>query len=326
MFVVSIAGVSSLPFIVSYLNGQLLNQIVDYLASGEITRETIYTTLSLVIVSGFLLQLFYKLSDLADRRAFFDWHEHMTTMLSKKLAELDFERHENSKFHTKLNKVKDGYEYRPGQFSMLSFWVINDLIQIVAAGVIIVTLLPLLLPIIILALAPQFVISIRSSKLKWGIWSAKGEVNKKYWQTKGILTSERTLKEVKIFGTTSYLLTMMQNLLGNFLSDQRKILRREQKLSLLASLIDYAVGAAIEFWLLLRVLARTAGFGIGDFRFYLDTMNKFSDATRNLLRNLSQMYEHNLFISDMFDVLAIENQIVSKTDAVKLSTRDVPDI
>jgi ABC-type multidrug transport system fused ATPase/permease subunit len=322
--VLTIIFISTLPFATSYVYGLLFNAIVEYLAGNDAVKNDIFILFGISIGLGALLNIFFRLNSFVDRLAYFDWHEKLAHKVTEKLSNLDIEKYEDPKFNTLLSKVRDGYDYKPANFASSTIWLLNDIIQILTSLVIMVTLSPFLLPIIFISSIPEFLITIKGSKLKWGIWDAKGEVNKMYWAARGDLTSETEIKEVRILGARSYLLNFASTLKKEFLDEQRGVLKREGLFAFGAKFIEIIVGALVELWLLLKVLARTNNFGIGDYSFYLNTIRKFGDASRNILRNISQMYENNLFMDDLYKLLDIENKISVKPNAVVVSTDKVP--
>jgi len=316
--------IAGLPFVVSYLNGQLINKVVMFLGDGGVGQIIIYQLLALAILAGLLLQIFYKLADLLDRFSTYDWNEKMPIDISRAISGLDLATLESSDFRTKLSRVRDGATYRTGNFVSLVFWMINDLVQIVMATVILSGLAFVLLPIIFVGLLPEFVILLQGSRAHWNIWGAKEVIRKRYTVAREKLQNENSIQEIRIFGARSYLLNMMKDLMSDFVAEQRKILKRENKLSVLARTFENVILGGIEFWVLLGVLARK--WGVGDYNFYLSSINGFARASRNLLRNINTLYEHNLYITDFFEILDTKNKIVNKEGAVVLKTERPPKI
>lgn len=322
-FVFVILGIALLPFLNSYLYGQLFNLIVDFLSDKNVQREDIFFLFVYIYASALALNILYSLSNNFQRYIWITWDEKISMMLSRKISELDLEVLEDSKFNVLRNKVRDGASYKPANFAYTTLWIINDFIQIIASILILITLTPLVLPLIFLSLVPEFIVLLRSSKLAWSIWDAKGEVKKKYWETKSTLENTEEIKEVRIFGSRSYLLNMVQSLMSDFTVEQKKIIKSQSSWSLGTNFFENLVGAGIEFWMLLKVLAKN-GFSVGSYTFYLRTINSFSAASRNLLRNVCQLYDNSLYMTDLFKLLDMENKIVDKPDATVISTEKVP--
>lgn len=323
---ITIVVISCLPFISSYLYGKLINNVVLYLGGETGLKSDIFRYFFIALGANIVLAFAWRTSSLLERFSWFAWHEKLTYKVTDKLSRLDIEIYEDPKFNTLLQKVKDGYDHRPQQFAERTVWLLNDLIQIVLATTILFSLAFWILPVILISLIPEFLVTLRGSKLAWGIWDAKGEVNKLYWEAKSNLTSEPEIKEVRILGARSYLLDFAAKLKSDFLGSQRAILKKESFGSFFAKFLEHIVGAGVEFWLLLRILQNDAGFGIGNYNFYLSTITKFSDASRNLLRNIGKMYEDNLYMTDLYKLLDLENKIEIKENGEIIPTKTVPHI
>ena len=295
--------IATLPFGVSYLNGQVINKVVIFLSDESVSKVVIYKLLVLALLGGLIERLMYKLSDWANRMSYFEWNSRVPVDVARAISGLDLAKLEDSEFRTKLAKVEDGSGHRAGNFINTIFWLINDFVQVVVAMVILFSLAVWVTPVILITLMPQFWILLAGSKATWGIWDAKEAVKKRYWEARSKLTNETSLQEIRIFGLRSYLLNMMSSLLGEFLGEQKKIYNKENKLTSLTSVLENVVYGLIEFWVLLQVLARK--LGIGDYNFYLSSINRFVSASRNLLRNINKLYEDNLYLTDYFDLMDI---------------------
>lgn len=323
-YIVVMLFIATLPFAVAYANGQLINQVVIFLGETNGIRVVIYQWLILALIAGLLLQVIYKLADWLDKLVFYDWNHKVPMDLARVISGMDLAVLESSEFRTKLARVEDGASHRSGQFVSNMFWLINDIVQIVVAIIILSKLAVWMMPLIFISLVPDFLILISGSKAHWGIWNAKESVKKRFFQAQDKLTDGDSIQEIRIFGLRSYLLNMINDLLNDFESGQKRILKKSNKLSLLSRIFESVILGGIEFWVILGVLARK--WGVGDYNFYLSSINQFTNSSRNFLRNINNLYENNLYLNDYFDLMDMKNKIVNKENAVKVSDVKPPRI
>lgn len=90
--------------------------------------------------------------------------------------------------------------------------------------------------------------------------------------------------------------------------------------------LEIIVNIGIQFWLLLLVITPGSGFGIVDFTFMNNTIERFTESMRNLLRNIPGFYADNLYMSNLYKLFDTESKIISKPNALKIDTKKVPSI
>lgn len=321
---IAIVLLSVIPLVISYLFGRTTNLIVSYLGGNDVDTKEVLTFFLITSALGIFQGTLYKLGDYIERVSYFTWHEKMTVAFLDKISTLDYEKYESPKFNNFINKVKQGYAFKPGEYAHVLMWTFFSLLQMISSLFVLAAFAPILLVIILLSLIPSFIIQKKSSKLGWGIWNSKGDTHRLFYHTAYYLDDSTNIKEVRIFGIRSYLLDLVKRLLGDFQNEQKKILNKTQKWLYLSSLLESLVLTGIEIWLLLKVLARTVGFGLGDFTFYRGVVGSFTSSSRLLVSRMARLYEYNLYMTDFFKLLDIENKIVSKPDAIKIETDKVP--
>lgn len=318
-------GVALTPLLSSYVNGQLINGVVSLITDeGNVSVQTVFIFLAVLLFLNLLTEVLFKVTDWFDKVIHYDMNEEMGYRMTKQLSSLDLAKMEDPKLNTLLSKVRQGYDNKVATFASSIMWIITDFIQLVASLVLIISISPVLIPLVGIGLIPEFLVRIRGSKARWGIWDAKGEINKQYWALKDHLTREREIKEIRIFGATSYLLESMRSLLKDFLHEQRVLSKKETWQSVISKMFELFIFGGIEVWLLLRVIAQQ--IGVGDYTFYLRIIDRFGTSSRNLLRSLNRLYELNLFMSDLFTVLEIESEITVPPDATILDPVKIPTI
>lgn len=324
-YVLIITILAFIPFSISYIWGQVINEVVDYFGGAE-NKDKIFLLFGvnsgLMICEGVL----WRINEYIVRRTWFDWHEYMSVYVPQKIASIDIAKLEDKEFSNFINKIEGAYTHVPSNFVEKLLWSYYQVIQVASSVFILLALSPLLLPIILLSLLPSFFIQAKSSRLSWSIWDTKGDVSREYGFNSHYLKNIQKIPEIRVYGVLKYIGKKIKNLLGDFQNEQKKIHRSTQIKLLCADLIEEASKLVIQVWMLFRVLDRGANFGIGDFTFYRNSISAFTSGGRSLLSNLAGLYDNNLFMKDIYTLLDHKNDIVSKEGAVMVSTQKVPSI
>jgi ABC-type multidrug transport system fused ATPase/permease subunit len=324
MYLGTVIITAFLPFVISYLNAQSLNLIVQYLAgSTNDTTPIISYFIASVSVDAVYMYL-WQLNDYSGRLHWINLHEYMAVEVPRKIASLDIQKFESTKFKNLINRVNKGYSHKPGSYIESLIWSTSALVSFLSAAAILFNYNLWLLPLVIISLTPELIIQLRSSKMAWGIWDAKGEADRKYNYASWYLTSSEYIEEIRIYKLNKYILSLIEMLFKDFQDEQRRLIRKTRIYSTLASTFETAIEVGIQFWVLSGVLARA--MQVGDFTFISRTVSSLSNNTQAFFRRVNRLYDDNLFMSDLFKLLDTENIIVSKLDAVPVPKTTVPKI
>lgn len=313
-----------LPALMSYLYGQTINEVVAYLGGNSDAINLIYFYFVLSSIVTGLVFLLWEAFDYFNKMSWFTWHEYMYVEVPRKISLLDVEKFESPKFKNLINKINQGYGHRPANFAEKMLWTINQGLQMITAVSIIASFNIILLPIIVASLLPGIWVLMRTGKEAWGIWDAKGDVSRMAGHTSWYLENENYVKEIRIFRLREYLLKSLDNLFKNFQKEFRSNERKAASQTLLTGTLEKIVEVGVQFWLITRVLF--GGLELGSFTFINSMVGKLAESLRNFLRNLTSLYQDNLYMTDLYKLFDTENKILSKEDSIKIDSSRVPKI
>ncbi len=322
---VTVVMVSILPFIALSLNARVIDMLVDIVAGNTIEMQYLYIYLGFTLLIWFVLELFWKLFEYADRLAYQKCHVYYAYKVHEATSKLDLEVYESNKHNKFLNKIQEGYSNKPAAFVMHIFDAVQEFLETISAIFFMVALSPILVPILLLSLLPEFGFNISAAKKIYGIWDLKGDERINFFKTAKYLHEDKYIKETKIFESKNYFLKILRRAIEDFTNEQSKVVKREAKQNFLARGLGFFVKALINIWLVFKIITDVF-FSIGDYTFFLSTINRFADSSRKLLRTLSRLYEYNLFMKEYYKLIEMESNIKVPSNPVKLSTESVPSI
>ena len=115
--------------------------------------------------------------------------------------------------------------------------------------------------------------------------------------------------ELKIFKARGYLLDRVYNLFYNFQKEQIGIERKRSAMNMLWDIVGAVGYVAVYMIIIMSVIAKQ--ITIGQFSFYVGTSRTLQSAFNRFFGRLGRVYEHGLYVVDVFEVLDMKEKVVS---------------
>ncbi|MCG2686407.1 ABC transporter ATP-binding protein/permease, partial [Candidatus Parcubacteria bacterium] len=128
--------------------------------------------------------------------------------------------------------------------------------------------------------------------------------NRKAWYLSHLLFSDRSVKEIKIFGLAPLFIKRFKKIsLDHYNETKTLILKRDFYNTLLSFLgnISYYL---VFFYLVVKALQQR--ITLGDFTFYRTAFNNIDRGFATILQSLTRIYESNLYLEDLLKFLNLE--------------------
>lgn len=314
-----------LPIIETYLFGQVVNKVIEYLQDKDVSTEDIFYLLAGAILAHLITSFIYKIIELLEQLNYIFWNKEASILVFDKVSKLSFTQFEDPKIQATINKLKEDWKTKPSNFISALMWSFKNLITLVSTTMLLISTVPIFIPIVFISTIPEFLIHLKFSYIGWGIWDAKASVYLQFNEIENKVTTQDNLKEIKLFGIRKYLVEKAQKLYSEFLNEGKKYLLSATKSAFFARALQVAVKAGIEITLLARTISRA--ISVGNYVFYRGIVGEFSEASSNIFRNLSKLYESNLYMDDLYEFLKLETTDTdSTTKGTKLAEDKVPSI
>jgi len=313
---------SLLPFVSSYLDSRVIDEIVRLLGLDPESRVTdvLIGLVLVVVVMRVLERTLWVAITYVEKINHFNLQRTLTLQFLRKAAQLDMVHYESPDSHNIIQKASDTYTWRAPNFVERTIWMMGDVIRLVSSVAIILTFS---LPAFLLVLAttiPSLIANLKLGQGSWGIWDANAEDRRRFWRSADMLKREESLMELRIFRTKDYLLNLVEGIYDRFTDKERKDqLRRTLLESLVGNLST--IGTMI-FWGIAINATLNGEITLGLFTFYTATVGQFSSALNNLFRSLSDQYEDGMYLVDLFKFIDLENTV--QTGTIKLEKRKQP--
>jgi ATP-binding cassette subfamily B protein len=231
----------------------------------------------------------------------------------EKALTLDLHHFENPEFYDKLTRARKEAGSRP-----LS--LVGEHLGMLRAGLALAGYLALLtrfsvwvMAAVLLSGVPSFLAEARFSIRAHRLRNWRSPEARRLGYLEHVLAEEKHVKELKLFRLGPLLLERYKRLAETFYREDSGLARRRAgwgyALSLLSTLTFYGC------YVLIATRTAHGQLSLGDMTLYLVAFRQASGSFQGLLGALGGMYEHNLYMSDLFDYLNIPTTPATGTPA-----------
>lgn len=319
------AGISALfPIIASYI----FKLFVDNVISNQGIATTVPVVLVAILAARYFSSLVWDFFAWILKDTFFDYliryklQNYLNNVFSEKLSKMDVENLENPKIQDLITKTRDTLTWRPPDFLRAFSYVFNNL---VAYGSSFLLLVPygFYLPFFISLFGlPRLFLRTKLGRLQWSIWGSGAPEVKKLWYLQWVLTNKNTIIESRIFKASSNLLKRYRDIQSSLFDRNKVPVYKFVKIASFPQAAEKILLFVIAYWRLPHVLS--GEISVGDFTFFIDLLGRLSDSVGGMVGNLGWMYENNLYVNHLFEVLDVKNKISDPDKPISIPKKPYP--
>ena len=323
-YLVTIIIDSLIPYAVLWLISILIDELItNYSSASTLISTKIYYIILGIIGSALIKNLNDTANNFCEVYLWFDVARELDKDVTRKFAYLDTEYYENPEARDLLNKVSDNYDQRPQQFFSYLMWLLQPIIELAASLSILLFFNPIIVLLVFLSALPELIVQLNYGERSYGIWDAKASVKRDYYLSKGFVTNETSLMELRVFNVRNYLLERIVKLFTEFQDQQKEAENKRSLFSAILSVVRAGVYGIIVFLIITAVLLKNITVGL--FSFYLSTSERLYEALSVIVERFSKVYENGLFVYDIFKFLNFKEKIVSGSVVLR-ETLTIPQI
>ncbi|HEY0151216.1 MAG TPA: ABC transporter ATP-binding protein [Longimicrobium sp.] len=232
----------------------------------------------------------------------------MSVRLMEHAALLDLQHFEDPTFYDRLERARRHTVGRIALLSQLLGLAQNTLTLVTLIGTLL-AFSPLLFVLLVAAVLPSFLGETHFAALGYSLLYSWTPERRKLDYYRLIAASDKTAKEVKLFGLSRYLIDQYRALADDFYLANRSLAIRRgvvgMALSLVSTLGYYAAYATIIYRVVLGRLT------IGDLTLLGGTFSHSRTLIQGMLLSTSELYEQALFLEDLFVFLGMRPSIAA---------------
>jgi ATP-binding cassette, subfamily B, bacterial len=217
-------------------------------------------------------------------------------------AKLDLAFFEDSTSYDLLRRAQQGAASRPLFMVSGVFGLIQTAIAFVSMIALLIALSPLLALVALIAPIPAFIADTRYGWRGYSFarWASPLRRRMDYLTT--LVTTDTFAKEVKLFGLGPYFIDRFRQLSAVYQERQRGLVVTRYFVGFVWSTITTLAGSLTYLYVALQAIA--GRLTLGDLTLFTQAASSVQGSVQGLLGGFGSMYENNLYLNDLFELLA----------------------
>ena len=304
--------VGLLPAAQSWVGKMIVDKILlaidlgsDVQAGIQIVLPYVLLEFALLLVSS-LLNAFQSLSNNVLRSSL---SKYVNTMIIDKSIKLDLQFYEDPVFYDNMQNARRRADSSALAIVSSISQVAQQFITLISLVALLIGFSPWLAVLVILAAVPNFLSNSRFAEMSFRAISHRAPETRLLNYIETLLTSNETVKEIKLFGLGESLKARFENLFTEFMDEDNAIARRNTFASLGWGMVTNLAYYGSYIWVIIRTITKV--ITLGDMTMFLSVFRQSQRAVMSLLDNFSRLYENNLYLDNLLDFLKIEPALVS---------------
>ncbi|HSP10181.1 MAG TPA: ABC transporter ATP-binding protein [Candidatus Dormibacteraeota bacterium] len=225
-------------------------------------------------------------------------------LVMEKAASLDLQFYEDPASYDLLRRAQNDSINRPVLMIATVFGLFQTILTFVTMIGALVVISPVLAAISLVSPVPAFIADTRYGWRGYNIarWGSRLLRRMNYMVT--LVTTDSFAKEVKLFGLGGYFIERYRLIAQAFYDSQRsQVTRRYMTGFALGNLSTLVTSVTYVYVALLAVAGRLT---VGHLSFYTQAAMSVQSSIQSILSGFSGMYEHNLYLNNLYELLAKE--------------------
>jgi ATP-binding cassette subfamily B protein len=285
------------PIVVAYAG----KRIIDAVVAGDVELSVRWVLLELASVT--LLALTLRGTGLVRSLLGARLGVDVNVLILEKAVGLDLPFFENAEFYDKLTRARREASSRPVALVADGFQIVQNLLTLAGYAAVLSRFSGWLVLGLLVTTVPAALSEMRHSKLGFQLRNWRSPETRRLLYLEYVLANDQHVKEVQLFGLGPHLLDRYRTLSETFYEEDKRLsIRRAawtQALSLLGT------GAFYGAYGLMAAQAARGQLSLGTLTLYIVSLRQGQQAFQSVLSGIGNLYEHNLYMSNLFDYLAI---------------------
>ncbi len=290
-----------LPLGIAYAGKLIIDAVVA--RSAPLATQYVVLELGLVALQAVMQRALYLLRSLLGARL---GHDVNVAILDKAL-QLELQQFENAEFYDRLTRARQGASHRPLEMVTDSLQFFQNVLTLLGYVGLLVSYSGWIVVALVLAALPSTLVEMRFSRTAFRMrnWRSPDARRQNYMEW--VLANDEHVKEMKLFELGPLLLKRYRDLGERFYQEDKRLSVRRALWACLLSLL--ATAAFYGGYLSLALDAAAGRLTLGDLTLYVVAFRQGQQAFQSCLSAIGSLYEHNLYMSNLFAFLSIETPL-----------------
>lgn len=305
--------VAAVPPAIAYTGKRIVDEVLKGSLDG--TVRWVAVELGLVALQASLTRGLGLVRSILGSRLGTD----VNVAILERATALELRHFEDADFYDRLSRARKEASSRPMSLITESFSLVQNLLTLGGYAVLLLQFSPWVVLALMIATVPATIAEMRFSKATFRLRNWRSPDSRRLIYLEYVLANDEHAKEVKLFGLGPMFLSRYKELAERFHTEDSKLATRRSVvttlLALLATVAFYGAYGAMA------ILAATKRLTLGNMTMYVLAFRNGQQAFQSILSGIGSIYEHNLYMSNLFAYL---DGTVAEEDAAKAALPMLP--
>lgn len=298
---------AAVPIVIAFAGKRIIDAVVA--ANVELSTRWVLLELASVTALAIALRGTGLVRSILGARLGVD----VNVQILEKAVGLDLPFFENAEFYDKLTRARREASSRPVALVADAFQIVQNLLTLAGYAAVLSRFSAWLVLGLLVATVPAALSEMRHSKLGFQLRNWRSPETRRLLYLEYVLANDEHVKEVKLFGLGPHLLGRYRTLSETFYQEDKRLSIRRAAWTQALSLIG--TGAFYGAYVLMAAQAARGQLTLGTLTLYIVALRQGQQAFQSVLSGIGNLYEHNLYMSNLFDYLAIASSAAATPGA-----------
>ena len=240
--------------------------------------------------------------------------DYINGLIQDQSIALDMSYYDNPEYHDTFHRAQQEAAYRPIRIMESMMAVFGSVLSLAGIVVMLLSVSWEIIVVMIVAILPTFVVRLYKSRRIYRFRRETTQLQRRSNYFGSLLTNRVYAKEVRAYGLAGFFRKSYMNIRRTMVNKLMKISRRMAFLDATTAIVEACALAAVMF-LLIRPVAEGI-LTIGTFVMLFEAFRRGQGYLGSLVGGVSGVYEHKLFIYNLFEFLELKPLIKSPEEPV----------
>ncbi|PWT74666.1 MAG: ABC transporter ATP-binding protein [Bacteroidetes bacterium] len=247
--------------------------------------------------------------------------EYIDDRIHQRAIELDLSFYESPSYFDTLKRAKEAGSDRPNAIVINLTDTVKSSMMLLALGSVLLSIDWFLLPLLVLFVIPTMLVRISFSEKLYKWRMNHTSLERKSLYLSDLITSDTSAKEVRSLGIGKYFRSLYLNIRIKLLTQRLNILRKSTGNEILTTIL-----ATSAFFVCVAYIALSVSSGrvtVGDITLFLVIFPQSFVQMQALSACISNLYQNNIFVTNLFDLFDLKPVITDKENAVPVPVGNI---
>lgn len=287
--------IAAVPPSIAWAGKKIVDAVVAH--SREQTLTWVGVELGLVVLQASLTRGLGLVRSILGSRLGTD----VNVAILERATKLELRHFEDPEFYDRLSRARREASSRPMSLVTESFALVQNLLTLAGYAALLLQFSVWVVLALMLATVPATIAEMRYSKATFRLRNWRSPDSRRLIYLEYVLANDEHAKEVKLFGLGPMFLARYKELAERFHAEDSKLATRRSIVTTLLSLL--ATGAFYASYGAMALLAAASKLTLGNMTMYVLAFRSGQSAFQSILSGIGSIYEHNLYMSNLFAYL-----------------------